>query len=241
MLVLFAFLFSWNIDTSLSSPLIVQPLPDHALWTAELRKYVTPEGVIDYSTWKKNQGPLDTYLSQISIAQPVSNWSKNVQLSYWINLYNAYTVKLILDHYPVQSIKDINSGGGPWDLLWIHIGTKTYSLKQIENDIIRMQFRDPRVHFALNCGARSCPPLLSEAFDPVKLEAQLNGCTQSFIQNTVFNQTTQPTVRLSSIFDWYMADFGPDLFAFLNQYATTPINAGTKIEYLDFDWSINEK
>lgn len=239
MFVLFAFLISWNSDTAWSSTAIAQPLPDHALWTAELRKYVTPEGKVDYTTWKKNQVPLDTYLSQMSMAQPVSNWSKNVQLSYWINLYNAYTVKLILDHYPVGSIKDINNGD-PWDMAWIHIGTKTYSLKQIENEIIRQQFREPRIHFALNCGAVSCPPLLNEAFDPVRLEAQLTACTQSFVRNKAFNLTAQPTLQLSSIFDWYKTDFGPDLFAFLNQYASSPINAGMKIEYLDFDWSINE-
>ena len=240
MSILVVFLLSWTkteLETAQATSL---PLPDHALWTAELRKYVTPEGDVDYSTWKKNQGPLDTYLAQISIAQPVSNWSKNVQLSYWINLYNAYTVKLILDHYPLRSIKDINNGN-PWDLAWIHIGAKTYTLKQIENDIIRPQFRDPRIHFALNFGARSCPPLLTEAFDPVRLEAQLTGCTQSFIQNPLFNQTTQPTVQLSSIFDWYMADFGPDFFTFLNSYTSSPINAGTQIEYLAFDWSINGK
>lgn len=240
MSILILFLLSWTKMEVKASVAMDLPLPDHALWTAELKKYVTPEGVVDYSTWKKNQGPLDTYLAQISIAQPVSNWSKNVQLSYWLNLYNAYTVKLILDYYPVRSIKDINNGD-PWDLAWIHIGTKTYSLKQIENDIIRLQFREPRIHFALNCGARSCPPLLNEAYDPVKLEAQLTACTQSFIQNTVYNQTSEPTVHLSAIFDWYVADFGPDFFVFLNKYTSSPINAGSKIEYLAFDWSINDK
>jgi hypothetical protein len=238
--ILVAFLLSWTGGDMHSSHLALRPLPDHAIWTAELTKYVSADGLVDYAAWKKNQEPLNTYLAQLSVAQPVTNWSKNVQLSYWINVYNAYTVKLILDHYPVRSIKDIGNGN-PWDISWIPIGSKTYSLNQIENDIIRQQFRDPRIHFALNCAARSCPPLLNEAYDPVKLETQLVSRTRNFIADSTYNKTDSSPVRISSLFDWYKPDFSPDVISFINGFAPTSLDKDEKIEYLEYDWRLNEK
>jgi Protein of unknown function, DUF547 len=240
MLLVVVFFLSWT-EGDLSSPsIILQPLPDHAVWTSALKKFVSSDGVVDYASWEKDQGPLDTYLAQATTLQPVANWSRNVQLSYWINLYNAATVKLILEHYPVRSIKDIDNGN-PWDTPRIHIGTKTYSLNQIENTIIRQQFRDPRIHFALNCGARSCPPLLNEAYDPARLDTQLTARTQSFTRNPTFNRTDSSPIRISQLFDWYKGDFSPDVITFLNIYIVTPLSADEKIEYMEYDWGLNEE
>ena len=219
---------------------VVLPLPDHSIWTAELKKHVSTDGQVDYALWVKDQAALDVYLAQLAGTQPLSNWSTNVQLAYWINVYNAYTVKLILQHYPVQSIKDIQQGN-PWDHVWINLGGKSYSLNQIENEFIIQRFRDPRIHFALTCGARSCPPLLNEAYEPAKLDAQLAIRTASFINNPHFNQPTVSPARMSLIFEWYKADFKPDVISFLNVYTPAPLNAELALEYLPYDWTLNGK
>ena len=200
------------------------PLPDHSVWTAELKKYVSAEGKVNYKAWAKNQEALDSYLAQLAGTQPLSNWSTNVQLAYWINVYNAYTTKLVLAHYPVQSIKDIHQGNA-LDTAWISLSGKTFSLNQIENDYIRQRFRDPRIHFALNSATRSCPPLLNEAYDPARLDAQLTSRTISYITDQHHNQTTSQPIRLSQLFVLYKDDFKPDVISFLNTYLTTPIPA----------------
>ncbi|MBP6679907.1 MAG: DUF547 domain-containing protein [Saprospiraceae bacterium] len=235
-----AFLISMGGDEMQSSSIACLPLPDHSVWSAELKKYVSADGKVNYRDWANNQAALDGYLAQLAGTQPLSNWSTNVQLAYWINVYNAYTVKLVLQHYPVQTIKDIYQGN-PWDKAWITLGGKTYSLNQIENEYIRQRFRDPRIHFALNCGALSCPPLLNEAYDPARLDAQLTSRTKAFIADQFQNQTAATTVRLSQLFVWYKDDFKPDVISFLNNYLATPIPAEAKIEFVEYDWSLNEK
>ncbi|MBL0005674.1 MAG: DUF547 domain-containing protein [Saprospiraceae bacterium] len=237
---LVAFLISMGGDEMQSSSIACLPLPDHSVWSAELKKYVSADGKVNYRDWANNQAALDGYLAQLAGTQPLSNWSTNVQLAYWINVYNAYTVKLVLQHYPVQTIKDIYQGN-PWDKAWITLDGKTYSLNQIENEYIRQRFRDPRIHFALNCGALSCPPLLNEAYDPARLDAQLTSRTKAFIADQYQNQTAASTVRLSQLFVWYKDDFKPDVISFLNTYLATPIPAEAKIEFVEYDWSLNEK
>jgi len=219
---------------------LTMPLPDHSIWTAELKKYVSADGEVNYGAWVKDQTALDTYLAQLAGTQPLSNWSTNVQLAYWLNVYNAYTVKMILQHYPVQSIKDIHAGN-PWDHIWINLGGKSYSLNQIENELIRNRFRDPRIHFALNCGARSCPPLLNEAYEPAKLDTQLTTRTASFINNPQFNQLTASPARMSLLFEWYKGDFKPDVISFLNKYTPAPLIAELSMEYMAYDWRLNGK
>lgn len=216
------------------------PLPDHSVWSEELKQHVSEDGKVNYKAWAKDQSALDSYLAQLAGTQPLSNWSTNVQLAYWINVYNAHTIKFVLQHYPVQSIKDIHDSH-PWDKPWIVLGGKTYSLSQIENEILRKRFRDPRIHFAINCAARSCPPLLNEAYDPARLDAQLASRTKAFITDQQYNQTSTSPIRLSQLFDWYKDDFKPDIISFLNTYLATPIPAETKLEYVEFDWSLNEK
>ncbi len=237
---LMTLLFSGAAEGVRTTCIELPPLPDHSVWSAELKKYVSDDGKVNYKAWANDQDALDVYLSQLAGTQPLSNWSTNVQLAYWINVYNAYTIKLVLQHYPVQSIKDIHQGN-PWDLDWIKLDGKTYSLSQIENEYIHQRFRDPRIHFALNCAARSCPPLLNEAYDPAKLDAQLTSRTKSFITDQHHNQITTLPIHLSQLFVWYKDDFKPDVISFLNTYLTTPISNDAGIEYVEHDWSLNSE
>lgn len=213
--------------------------PSHAAWNTLLDRYVDNSGNVDYGGFQKAGGQLEDYLETLQQNPPTKAWTRNERLAYWINVYNAHTVKLIVDNYPVSSIVDLY-GGKPWDRKWIGIGGKTYSLNNIEHDIIRPRFGDARIHFAVNCAAASCPPLPSQAFTASNLNQLLNNRTRAFIRSKKYNDIAADEVRVSKIFDWYGEDFG-DLRAYLNKYASISIPEGTKIAFKDYDWALNGK
>ncbi len=218
---------------------VLKNLPDHTLWSSELKKYVSADGKVNYAAWSKNTSGIAQYLRQFSTLTVQSDWTGNEQLAYWINTYNAFTIKLVLDHYPIKSIRDLNDGN-PWDKIWIRLGNTTYSLNQIENEIIRPQFNDPRIHFSLNCAAKSCPPLFNEAYDPINLEAQLTRRTSLFINDKKYNEINIVAIRISEIFNWYKEDFKPDVIFFLNRYQKDKVSSKAKVDYLTYDWTLNE-
>jgi hypothetical protein len=207
----------------------------HEIWDQLLQKYVSKTGKVNYNGLKGEMSQLDSYIKLLNSTYPNEKWSRNEQLAYWINVYNANTVKLILVNYPIKSITDL---GKPWDKKFINVGKISYSLNQIENEIIRPVFQEPRIHFAVNCAAKSCPPLLNEAFTAEKLNNQLDKQTRAFI-NSSANKIAERNVEVSKIFDWYGEDFG-ELIAYLNKYATTPINESAKISFKEYDWALNE-
>ncbi|MEM0992488.1 MAG: DUF547 domain-containing protein [Bacteroidota bacterium] len=230
----YTFLFAVLLALSFQT----QAKVDHGVWDALLQKYVTSTGKVNYAGIKGEEAKLDAYLEALKTNAPSSSWSRNEKLAYWINAYNAFTVKLIVDNYPVKSITDLH-GGKPWDVKWIEIGAKTYSLNNIEHDIIRPQFKEPRIHFAVNCAAKSCPPLLNKAWTASNLGTYLNQQTRRFINNSVSNKITADVVQLSKIFEWYAKDFG-NLIAYLNKYSKTEIDADAKVSYLDYNWQLNK-
>lgn len=211
----------------------------HEKFNALLLKHVDAAGNVNYKAFKKDETELNIYLNLLAENSPSNNWSKEAKLAYWINTYNAYTIKLILKNYPTNSILDI-SNGKPWDQKWIKVGTNTFSLNQIENEIIRPQFKEPRIHFALNCAAKSCPPLANKAFSESNLIQLLEDRTKAFVQNEKFNQINKSNITVSKIFEWYAEDFG-NLVEFLNKYSKVTINSNPKILFLDYDWRLNQK
>jgi hypothetical protein len=213
--------------------------PDHSSWTRLLQKHVNTKGEVDYAGFKQDQSLLEAYLKELAHNPVASGWSRNEKLAYWINTYNAFTVKLIVDNYPVESITNLK-GGKPWDVKWIQLGGKTYSLNQIENEIIRPQFKEPRIHFAVNCAAESCPPLLNKAWTAAQLNTYFEQQTKAFINHPAYNQISPNRVQVSKIFDWYGEDFG-NLIDFLNQYSDTKIKANAKVSFLEYDWSLNKQ
>lgn len=211
--------------------------PSHQQWDQLLQQYVSADGRVGYKGLAAEKAKLEGYLHELAAHPANKNWSRDEQLAYWINAYNAFTVKLILDHYPLSSIRDIDNGN-PWDVQWIKLGGKTLSLNQIENDIIRKQFNEPRIHFAINCAAASCPPLLNKAWTADKLEAYLDQRARNFINNPHYNRLNVKSVQLSKIFEWYAGDFG-SIIPFLNRYAKATIAANAKVGYLEYDWKLN--
>ncbi len=218
---------------------VFSQIPTHQAFSKQLNQFVSSDGIVDYAGWKKQEADLDRYLAELAKSTPQGYWSRSQALAYWINTYNAFTIKLILENYPLNSIKDLHDGN-PWAIKWITLAGKTYSLNQIENEIIRPQFKEPRIHFAVNCAAASCPPLLNEAFKADQLEKQLEKQTRKFINNSTFNKLDGNTLKVSKIFDWYGEDFGT-LKAYLNNYRTPQIAASTSITFMAYDWALNSK
>ncbi len=212
-------------------------VPDHGLWNDLLTTHVSATGRVDYRALKAAEGRVDEYLATLKQYPPKPSWSRNETMAYWINAYNAFTVRLILKNYPTTSIKRID-GGNPWDTKWIALAGGTYSLNQIENDILRRQYGDARIHFAVNCAALSCPPLHNRAFTAKNLNTTLAQLTRKFINNKAFNQLGEREVRVSPIFDWYKSDFG-NLIGFLAQYTDAPIAEDANIQYNEYDWGLN--
>jgi hypothetical protein len=212
---------------------------DHSKWDALLKKHVTKDGLVDYKGFMKDREQLNAYLSQLSKLKPTNDWSAQEQMAYYINIYNAYTVDLILKNYPTKSIKDID---GPWTKEIVPIGDVKISLGGIENSILR-KMNEPRIHFAINCASISCPILLNEAYTAAKLDEQLNRVTKEFV-NSDKNTISKNSAKLSSIFDWYKKDFiedGKTVLDYVNKFSNVKVDAGTAVTFKDYNWNLNEK
>ncbi len=224
-----------------------QKAPSHQQWDKLLKKYVNSNGLVNYKGIKSDEGELNAYLKTLSDNAPQSSWSENDQKAFWINAYNAFTVSLILKHYPVKSIKDIGGKiykvNTPWDIKFITIGGQKYDLNNIEHGKLRRGLNDPRIHFALVCASISCPRLRNEAYTGAGLDAQLDEAGSEFLNDKSKNKVGADKAELSKYFSWYKGDFTKNgsLVSFINKYSKTKINEKTKINHLDYNWSLNEQ
>jgi hypothetical protein len=243
-------------DTEAKSTAACAPIDhEHAAWSAVLGRYVR-DGVVDYAGLKRAGGPsLDGYLTTLQsvCATQYNGWTREQKLAYWVNAYNAYTVKLILNHYPLTSIRSI--GVLPLAAFretFIPMQTlrgKVLSLNDIEHEILRKEFVEPRIHFAINCASKSCPTLRSDAYRASTLDVQLTAAARAFVSDPTknrYNAATR-TLYLSSIFDWFAGDFeraSKTVPAFVARYADPAVaadiaSAEVKVEFLEYDWSLN--
>lgn len=223
--------------------------PDHEPWSRLLSRLVSPEGRVDYRGFQAEEKELNAYLDLLNQHPPdTASWSEAEQLAYWINAYNAFTVKLIADHYPLESIQDLHPTlyipffRTVWHKELFEINGTPISLDHIEHGILRRQFNEPRIHFAINCASKSCPPLLNQAYRADELDAQLDRAAWAFIGNPKFNQIEAQHLRLSAIFKWFTADFTKKgtLTSYLRAYSKVDISPEASIDYLPYDWSLNE-
>ncbi len=227
--------------------MFAQKMPSHLQWDKLLKKHVNAAGMVNYKGFQKDKPELDAYLKTLSDNAPQKNWSENDQKAFWINAYNAYTVSLILQHYPVKSIKDIGGKiykvNTPWDIRFISIGGEKYDLNNIEHKMLRRKFNDPRIHFAIVCASISCARLSRDAYNGDKLEAQLKVAGKDFLNDKAKNNIRADKAELSKYFTWYRGDFTKkaSLVDFINKYSQTKIDDNTKINYLDYNWSLNEQ
>ncbi|MEP4535086.1 MAG: DUF547 domain-containing protein [Cyclobacteriaceae bacterium] len=221
----------------------------HSLFDTLLKKHVDDVGLVDYKGFLADRDKLRQYLDLLSNNAPNDEqWTDHDQIAYWINAYNAYTIELILDYYPLESIKDIGSSiqvpfvNTPWDIKFFKIDGEKYDLNNIEHDILRKKWEEPRIHFAVNCASLSCPQLRAEAYTGAKLDEQLDDQARRFINDGFRNDISQDQASLSKLFKWYSGDFEKvmDVEKYINQYADIKITDKTGVEYKEYDWSLNQ-
>jgi hypothetical protein len=224
----------------------VEETVDNSLYAELLSDYVN-QGIVDYQGFKKEEKKLDAYLDVLAAVDP-EKLSRHNRFAFYINAYNAWTIKLILTGYPgVKSIKDLGSiFSSSWKKKICRINGKMLSLDEIEHDILRPTFKDPRVHFAVNCASKGCPKLISTPYEGDILESQLNEAARAFINNPEKNYLKDNTLYVSSIFKWFAEDFDHDIPAFLKKYADDELkrqlsekSGDINVKYLDYDWSLN--
>lgn len=220
---------------------------NHEIWAKLLGKYVKPGGV-DYAGFKKEEERLDQYLKMLENTDP-EKLPRREQYAYYINAYNAWTIKLILSGYPgVESIKDFGSIlQSPWQKKWVRVNGNVITLDHVEHDILRPRYKDPRVHFAINCSAVSCPPLRPEPYLADILDQQLDDSTRSFINDANSHRLEGNTLYVSRIFKWFSEDFNGDALGFYLQYAEGDLKEkltrqkdNIQVKYLHYDWSLND-
>jgi hypothetical protein len=218
-----------------------------------LKQYVK-DGLVSYSALKAHRQELDDYLDQLSAVPEATfkQWTEQQQLAFLINAYNAFTLRLIIDHYPVKSIKDIGSvASGPWSQPVVRLFGTTTTLDYLEHKMLRKNYVEPRIHFAIVCAAKSCPPLRSEAYAAIRLDNQLDDQTRRFLATPSKNHAdaTEKILSLSPIFKWYRGDFektSGSVTQFLKPYwpeaTRRELEKDTfKIRYLNYDWSLNDQ
>jgi len=230
---------------------------DHSEWNTFLANNIAPhaDGVNRIAYAKVSEADkkrLKAYLSALS-AVPISEFSRGEQFAYWINLYNALTMDLVLDRYPVKSIRDISiSPGfftiGPWGKKLVRVEGQELSLDDIEHRILRPIWKDPRIHYAVNCAALGCPSLMPVAFTRSNTEELLDRGARDYI-NSKHGARFDSDRRLiaSSLYDWYQDDFGGDeasVIAHLRSYARPALVAKlegiTEVYDFEYDWTLND-
>lgn len=223
----------------------------HAAFTAILSKHVKNE-LVDYAGIKKNLAALNAYLDTLASVPESSfkKWENHQQMAFLINLYNAATLKLVADHYPVKSIKEIGGAQGPWKQKVVRLFGKIETLDHIEHDLLRPKYKDPRVHFGVNCASIGCPALRAEAFQASKLDAQLDEQGRVFLRDTSKNRldAKSKTLHLSEIFEWFKGDFtakSGTVEKFVAQYVNDADRkviqqGGLTIKKTNYDWNLNK-
>lgn len=212
--------------------------PNHAEFDALLKKYVDESGWVDYSGLKESKGELQAYIDILESDSPSDAWNEAQKKAFWLNAYNAYTLKLIIDNLPLKSIMDLDE---PWDQEVAAINYRFYTLNNIEHDVLRKEFNDPRIHAGINCASFSCPRLSRTAFTEENVDELLERLMTEFVNDKKRNVVGDKQVELSQIFEWFNEDFTKEgkLIDFLNGYSEIPIDKKAKIKYLEYDWSLN--
>lgn len=240
-------LAQWNAESA--------EVVDHTAWRRFLSAYVETGGdsvnrVRYDAVSSDDRKRLDEYINALAARDP-AQLNRNEAFAYWVNLYNALTIRLILDHYPVKSIRKIKPHPfaiGPWKMELVTVAGVSLSLDDIEHNLLRTHWRDVRVHYAVNCASISCPNLLKRPFSGQELDRMLDGAARDYVNHPRGVRIDHDgTLILSSIYEWYAEDFGGDernVIAHILKYArpalAAEIGAAQFIDGYEYDWSLNE-
>jgi len=213
----------------------------YSTWEMLLRTSVDKKGNVDYKRIRKNKNIFNSVIHTFSTTVIDETWSNSEKIAFWINVYNAFTIKLIIDNYPVSSIKEIKK---PWNIEFFSIGGLAMSLGYVEHQILRKQFSEPRIHFAINCASKSCPKLVHKPYTSKNLNSLLEKQTREYINNSTLNKITKSDYKLSKIFSWFAKDFKKSkgsIKKFINTYSTIKINNQINKGYIKYNWDLNSK
>jgi len=214
----------------------------HEIFDDVLGTHVTPEGLVDYKTLQGSRAGLDEYVGYLAISSPHRHPDHfpgdQHALAYWINAYNALAITGVIDRPGLKSV--IDQKIEYFALTRYLLGKDKVTLYVLENGIVRKEFDDPRIHFALNCQSMGCPRLPDEAFLPATLDAQLDAMTVEFVSHPEKVRVADGEVQVSSIFKWYAEDFeaAGGAVAFINQYRPEPVPTDLPVTYIDYDWAL---
>ncbi|MBA2662434.1 MAG: DUF547 domain-containing protein [Bradymonadaceae bacterium] len=225
---------------------------DHSAFDALLSAHVDAQaGRVNYAGLKADRAKLDAYLQTIAKAR-MQDLGADEQHALLINAYNGYTLKLIVENYPVGSIRDLSD---PWGSARYEVASHTLSLDNIEHNLIRPIFKDPRIHFAVNCAAKDCPPLRATAYTGEALDAQLEEASRAVLGSPRFVRVEGDKLRVTKLFDWYGDDFTNNDFKgsasnvarYVARYSSDSVRAFIEaknndptVDFLDYDWSLND-
>lgn len=228
---------------------------DHGTWTELLARFVKPSSsgvnLVDYRGFSGARGELDSYIRGLE-ATRISNFNRDEQMAFWINLYNAVTVRVVLDHMPVASIRDIDiSPGvlavGPWDKELVTVEGEALTLNDIEHRILRPIWKDPRIHYAVNCASIGCPNLKTQAWTANGLGAALDAAARAYVNDPRGVRIAGGDITVSRIYDWFIEDFGGDeggVIAHISRYASPDLARQIRgigaLNNTEYDWSLND-
>lgn len=231
----------------------------HTLWTNVLKKHVRNDD-FDYAALKRDPAEFNAYLKQLHVVTPdeLATWTKEQRFAFWINVYNAHTIELIVENYPLKTIRDLDRALGlksvfddefiPMQAFHQDGKDDLLSLNDVEHGILRERFKDARLHAAVNCASISCPPLRGEAFLASKLDTQLEEQMRGFVNDPARNRLDAAAgqLQLSEIFKWFAEDFERDagsvreyLLLFVPEEKAELVRQA-KLRYLDYDWGLND-
>jgi hypothetical protein len=227
--------------------------PDYSAWSGLLQKYYSPQNGMDYQGLRKSDLPALVKLVDDLSKVDAGQLGREEQLAYWINLYNVSTVKLICDNYPKKSIRDLSTDPlirfNVFDKKVVPQGGQMISLNDIENVKLREGFKDPRIHFAINCAAKSCPPIRTEAFVGARVNEQLDDQARSFLNGAgakISKKSGKTTLTVTKIMDWFKEDFeaagGAAAFTkkFLTPDKQAQLEGKVGVSFFDYNWDLND-
>jgi len=253
-------MMAFMLAAFVSHPSYCEAADNHGIFTELLSAHVD-QGEVDYKNLCQDNN-LDLYIEQLSNTDPEKILMREAKLAFWLNAYNAYTLKIICDNYPLKSISELHTGGlifgsvirrTVWHKKLVTINNELTSLDHIEHKIIRPIFKEPRIHFAVVCAAKGCPPLRNEAYEAERLDEQLADQAEVFLSQKDKNNfdLKTKTARISPIFSWFKKDFISEsggVLEYLVPFMNAEIGASIKndpkswrIKYTKYDWSLNEQ
>ncbi len=230
--------------------------PDYAVWNELLTKYYDPARGMDYAGLKERDANQLRRLRETLGRVDVTSLNTKEQLAYWINVYNVNIVGVVVEHYPVHSIREISSGSlirsNVFKRPWVPVPAGRISPDEVEHETLRPRFKDPRIHFAINCAAKSCPPIRPEAYVASRVDAQLDDQVRRFVASPgvrIERRGQRTILHTTKIMKWFRDDFdqwGGGAVTFLRRFFPSsklrllPPDDAVVIEYDDYDWALND-